>query len=82
MFKQIDESNFLIRFLERLSAFIAKRRGLGILLGLLLIVVGFFIQIINVEAQSAGLEYLQIVLHNVGIIVALIAILLVEPLGA
>ena len=81
MLKKIDSSQFLVRFLERLSTLLARRRGLPAVVGILLISSGFVVELINVGVGLKSLELIHIVLHNVGILVALIGLLLAEPLG-
>lgn len=81
MFRRIDRSETLIQLTERLSASLARRRGAGIVIGVVLIAIAFVLQLINVQADSTALEYAQIILHNLGIIIAFIFVLLVDPLG-
>lgn len=81
MFKGIDRSSTLARFLEGLSAWLAKRRGLPIVLGVLLIIVSFVISLIGVNSPSPLLDVVWSVTHHLGIIIALIGLLLVQPLG-
>ena len=45
MFKRIDRSPALARFLENLSASLAKQRGLPIALGVLLVAISFVVQL-------------------------------------
>lgn len=81
MFRRIDQSETLIQLTERLSSSLARRRGAGIIIGILMIVVGFVLQLVNIQAQSIAIEYAQVIFHNLGIIVALIFLLLIDPLG-
>ncbi len=81
MFKRIDESSFLIRTLERLSTLLARQRGLPVIIGIGLVIVGMIFQLINVPLDSAALEVAHIAFQNLGIIVALVGLLLAEPLG-
>lgn len=81
MFKRIDESSFLIRTLERLSTLLARQRGLPVVVGLVLVVIGAVLQLINVAVDSTLLEIGYIAFQNLGIIVALVGLLLAEPLG-
>ena len=81
MFKPFDRSKTLLKLIQNLSSFIGKRRGLLIVAGIFLIALGFIIELLNVAAGNSVLSVLHIILRNVGIIVALIGILLIEPLG-
>jgi hypothetical protein len=81
MFRGIDRSTGLARLIERLSAGLARRRGLPIILGILLIFISFIIQLVDYRVGSRTLALLWTITHHVGLILALIGILLVEPLG-
>lgn len=81
MLKKIDSSQFLVRFLEKLSTLLARRRGLPTVVGVLLISSGFVVELINVGMDLQSLELIHIILRNVGVLVALIGLLLAEPLG-
>lgn len=81
MFRRIDQSEFLMKVLQSISDFLARRRGVPILVGIVLIAIGFVLQLVNVGADSQLIEVLHIIFHNVGLIAALIGILLIEPLG-
>ena len=81
MLKKIDSSQFLVRLLERLSTVLARRRGLPPVIGIVMIVIAFILELANVQAGNQIVEVLQIVLRNGGILVALIGLLLAEPLG-
>jgi hypothetical protein len=85
MFRGIDRSKTLSRSLEGLSNTLAKRRGLLPLLGVLFVIISFIIRLImplTVGTPAFGiLDLLWTITHHLGIIVALIGILLIEPLG-
>ncbi len=81
MFKRLDRSQFLIRLLQRLSGILAKQRGLPIIIGLILVVSAFIVQLINMSLNLDSLELVHVVLQNLGIILALVGLLLAEPLG-
>lgn len=81
MFKRIDGSKFLIQMLERLSDWLAARRGVPIIGGLVLFVIGSVLQLINVAVDSTMIEVVHILLQNLGVIAALVGILLLQPLG-
>ncbi len=81
MFKRIDRSPRLAKLIEFLSTFMAKRRGLPVIIGVVLVIVSMFVQTINVYAQVQFLDLVGIVSLHVGILAALIGLLLAEPLG-
>ncbi len=81
MFRRIDRSALLARWIERLSTFLARRRGLPVVVGILLVIVSFGLQVLDIYAASQGLRLLAVVLQNIGILLALIGLLLAEPLG-
>lgn len=81
MFKRVDRSPLLARWIERLSSFLARRRGLPVVMGIALVIVSFVLQLLDVFAASQALRLLAVVLQNVGILLALIGLLLAEPLG-
>lgn len=81
MFKRIDRSALLARWIERLSTFLAKRRGLPVIIGIVLVIVGFALQLLNSYIASQSLHVIGLIVHNVGILTALIGLLLAEPLG-
>jgi len=81
MIKRLDASQFLIKFLERLSTLLARRRGLPAVIGIILIVLGFILELINIGSGSQVIEVIHTILRNGGVLVALIGLLLAEPLG-
>ncbi|MBC7810691.1 MAG: hypothetical protein H7175_06065 [Burkholderiales bacterium] len=81
MFKRIDQSLTLARLIERLSTLLAKQRGLPVVIGILLVIVSFIIQLIEAYTESRLLELIGIITLNVGILTALIGLLMAEPLG-
>ena len=56
MFKRVDQSPALARFLENLSATLAKRRGLPIVLGVILVAISFVVSLIGVYSPSQTLN--------------------------
>ena len=81
MFKRIDQSSLLARFIAFISEFLAKRRGLPVILGIVLVIVSLIVQLIDVYAESKPLYLVGILSQNLGIVIALIGLLLSEPLG-
>lgn len=79
--KRLDESPLLARLIATLSEFMAKRRGLPIVIGIGLVVIGFILQLIEVYSNSQLLRLVSVIVQNVGILTALIGLLLSEPLG-
>mgnify|MGYP005836709021 CR=1 FL=1 len=81
MFRKIDQSPFLIAILQKLSTALARNRGLPILVGILLITLSLVLSVINISAGNPSIGLIQTLAHHIGIIVALIGILLAQPLG-
>ena len=79
--RQIDRSPLLIRFLETISGFLAKQRGLPIVIGIIFIIGGAVLEFLNVAFESPAVAMIEIVFRNFGIVSALVGILLLEPLG-
>jgi len=80
MFRWLDESTLLNKILPKISSVASKNRGVPILVGIVLVIIAFIVQLINVIAGSLVLEFVYVVFHNVGILTALIGFLLIEPL--
>jgi hypothetical protein len=85
MFRGIDRSKTLSRSLEGLSNTLAKRRGSLPVFGVLLIVISFLVRLLMPFAAEtpayAVLDFVWTITHHLGIIIALIGILLIDPLG-
>ena len=81
MFKQIDRSPRLAKLIEYMSSLMAKQRGLPVVFGIVLVVVSFFVQIVDVYVQSQLLELIGVIALHIGVLAALIGLLLAEPLG-
>lgn len=81
MFKRIDQSPALSRMLESTSGTLAKQRGLLVVIGVLLVAVSFVVQLVNYAAASPVLDVVWTITHHFGIMLALIGLLLIEPLG-
>jgi hypothetical protein len=79
--RQIDRSPLLIRLLETVSGFLAKQRGLPIVVGIIFIAGGGILEFLNVAFESQGVAMVEIIFRNFGLVTALIGILLLEPLG-
>lgn len=81
MFKRIDSSPGLARFLAHFTERLAKQRGLPVVIGIVLVIISFVVQSINVYAHSQILELIGVIVHHVGLLTALIGLLVSEVLG-
>ena len=81
MFKRIDESPRLIKWLKQLSDLLARQRALPIVVGIACLIASWVLEYINLGLNSLFMEVFQIFFHHFGIITALIGILIIEPLG-
>jgi hypothetical protein len=79
--RRLDESPFLNRLLQTVSTRMAKQRGLPVIVGIAMILISMLVALLNVPLESKVLDAVYVVLHDGGIIVALIGLLMVEPLG-
>jgi hypothetical protein len=81
MFRQIDRSHRLSRTFQNITAGLASRRGLLPVLGVLLIIISFVVHLLGLALPHPAFELIWSITHHVGLIMALIGILLIEPLG-
>jgi hypothetical protein len=81
MFRLVDRSSRLAKMIAGLSEFMAKRRGLPVVMGIALVIISLVIQIFDVYSGSPTLHLIGVIVQNVGILIALIGLLLSEPLG-
>ena len=81
MFQRLDRSRRISSFIERLSGWMARRRGLPVVIGIGLILVSFVCELINGASPSPGLHTAATLTLYLGLLAALIGIVLVEPLG-
>lgn len=81
MMQKIDQSPALIRLLNRTSTVFARRRGLPVVIGIVLIAVSLILGLLNVGAGSQMLEVLYLITHHIGILMSFIGLLLAQPLG-
>lgn len=81
MMRRMDESPFLNRMLQTVSSRMAKQRGLPVVIGIAMILVSMLVGLLNVALGSKLLDALYLILHDGGIVIALIGLLMVEPLG-
>jgi hypothetical protein len=78
---RLDRSTFIARLIENASASVAQQQGLVPMIGIVLVIVGMILLLVNVFVGHAALAFFGILLEGVGVIAALIGILLIEPLG-
>ena len=81
MFRRIDRSPFLSRLLEKLSTLLARQRGLPVVVGIGFVIVGFVLQLLDIYTDNRLIQVLGLVAHCGGVLIALIGLLLAEPLG-
>lgn len=80
-----DQPKFLARVMLSLlnasSNYLAAQPGRPVVIGIVILVFALIVQVVNVFIGNDALAVVGIVANSVGIILALIGILLVEPLG-
>lgn len=81
MKQKIDQSKRISQLIKFLSNALAQQRGLVPVVGIVLVLVGLIVMLINVFLDNNVLEFLGLSVQGVGIIAALIGMLLSEPLG-
>lgn len=81
MLKWIDQSRLLSGLLDWFSNLLAEKRGLPILLGILLVVASMLVQSVNVFLEQPIVDLIGIIVHHAGVLIALIGVLLANPLG-
>lgn len=81
MFRFIDRSEVLSKFFVRFTNFMAKRRGLPIIVGIALVILSFILQVVEVYADSQALQLMGVTVQHIGILLALIGLLLSDALG-
>lgn len=81
MFKQIDRSKRLGRLIDLTSSGLSKRRGLPMVIGILLVVVALLLQILGYLLASSLLDIIATIIHSIGVLFALIGLTVSTPLG-
>lgn len=81
MFKRVDESPTIARFIEYIAATIAKQRGLPVVIGIGFVILSLVAQSVNIFAEVWWLELTGVVALHVGILSGLIGLLISEALG-
>ena len=61
MFRLLDQSPRLARLIEALGNFLARQRGLPVVVGIVLVMVSLVVQLVNVFVGSVVLEIIGIV---------------------
>ncbi len=82
MRRQLDRSKWIAELIQGLSTRLSRQGGLLPLIGVLLVILSFVLQVVDVFAINRWVELVGVVLLNLGIIVALIGLLLREALGS
>lgn len=81
MFKQIDRSKRLGRLIDLTSSGLAKRRGLPMVIGILLVAIALILQIVAALLNSRPIDLIATIIHSVGVLFALIGLTVSTPLG-
>lgn len=81
MFKVIDRSPTLSRLIAMVSESIAKRRGMPVILGIVITSIGFVCQLIDYIAPSPTLNLIGFVGQSIGTLIALTGLLVSDALG-
>ncbi|MEM9953601.1 MAG: hypothetical protein AAF846_18475 [Chloroflexota bacterium] len=79
--KRIDESKGLIKGLESLSNWLARQRGLPIVVGIVFVILGGALEFVNIFVDNTIIEVLEVSCRTFGLVTALIGFALLEPLG-
>jgi len=81
MFKQIDRSKRLGKLIDLTSSGLSKRRGLPMVIGILLVTVALLLQILGYITASRALDIVATLIHSIGVLFALIGLTVSAPLG-
>lgn len=81
MFRRLDQSTAIAKLLETISSAMTRRRGLPVILGIVLVIVSFIVQAVNVFVGDPVLELIGVIALHVGLLMALIGLLMAEALG-
>lgn len=79
--RRIDQSSAIARLLERFSSGLARQRGLPVVIGIILLVISFVVHLAGINAPSATLDLIWSITHHLGLVIAFVGLLLIEPLG-
>jgi hypothetical protein len=78
---RFDKSERIAKLLDGTSDWLAPRRGVPIMIAIALIVISFLIQIALLVIDHPIAELCGFTVLHLGILIALIGILLAEPIG-
>lgn len=81
MFRRIDESKFLSNLLQQTSNTLAKKRGLLPIIGIVMVIISMILQSTNIFLDSSFMEFIGVIVHHTGVLIALIGLLIVTPIG-
>ena len=81
MFRRIDRSKILLKLTDQFTTVMAKRRGLPIVIGIFFVIIGFGLQIVDVYTEDNTIALLGVVMHSGGTLIALVGVVLANPLG-
>ncbi len=81
MFRQIDRSKRLGKLIDVTSSGLSKRRGLPMVIGILLVTVALLLQILGYITASRALDIVATLIHSIGVLFALIGLTVSAPLG-
>lgn len=79
--RRIDQSSAIARLLERFSSGLARQRGLPVVIGIILLVISFVVHLAGINTPSATLDLIWSITHHLGLVIAFVGLLLIEPLG-
>jgi hypothetical protein len=82
VFRQIDRSAWLTDLIKRLSTGLSRRRGLPLIVAIVVIILSLILHLLALAFPGSGLMLACAftVLH-VGLLIGFIGIVLMEPLG-
>ena len=81
MLKWLDHSKLLSGIVDWFSNFLARQRGLPVIVGIVLVGISLVIQSAAVYADTRFLELIGVIVQHAGVLIALIGLLLAAPLG-
>lgn len=67
--------------LKNFSAWLANRRGLPIVIGIIFFAGGGTLEFFNIFFENSYIAMVEVIFRNFGLLLALIGIALLEPLG-
>jgi hypothetical protein len=79
--RRLDRSRRLGRLIDLASSGLARRRGLPVVIGIILVAVALIIDLIGFGSNSRALQIAGAITHSVGVLFALVGLALATPLG-